>query len=322
MFSLVTVLIHQRVGHGNVWILLRSLNLLGRRTSDLAVLELQTGRKTLILNCDGILLQLEALRQRTKALRLDFLGVLFTNETISQRRIRYHNLGNNLFLTRLSHRLLRDLFNTIFLRRIRIALSIDLRNPLLDLNINRAGHGHLSGTSLSRSTGDLTGLGINFKAFRQTLSSVFRLSPLSDVVRQIIEQWRNLISRVLVKLRTQRQLLRHHSGKRVCHLPTIRRLARCRIHIHHSGGVDRGLLQIFRRLEITRRQHTLIVTLDDADRVLDLFLVTLCISCVPTDCIIRIRHQPSSLGSHLGTGTTLIVIRVVLRNIKNRLRID
>ena len=325
MLGLVAITINQNVLHCHIRLLLRSLNLLGRCTSDLAVLVLQTSRKT--LNRNGVLLQLKALWQLVKAFRLDFLGVILTNEAISQRRIRYHNLGNNLFLTRLSHLLLRDLFNTIFLRRIRIlvhriALSIDLRNPLFDLNINRAGYGHLSGTSLGRGTRDFARLRINLQPRRQPLSSVFRLSPLSDVVRQIIEQWRNLISRVLVILRTQRQLLRHHSSERVCHLPTIRRLTRRRINNNHSCCKDRGLLQILRRLEITRRQHTLIVTLDDADRVLDLFLVTICISCVPTNRIIRIRDQTSSLGGHLRTRTTLIVIRVVLRNIKDRLSIN
>ena len=325
MFSLVTVLIHQRVGHGNVWILLRSRSFSRWSTGDLAALELQTFRKS--LNRDGVFLQLKALRQSIETFRLDILGIFHTNDTISKRSIRHHNLGNDLFLTRLSHRLLRDLFNTIFLRCIRIlvhriALSVDFRNPLFDLNINRAGYGYLSGTSLGRGTRDFARLRINLQTRRQTLSSVLRLGTLNDVVRQIIEQWRNLISRVLVILRTQRQLLRHHSGKRVCHLPTIRRLTRRRININHSCCKDRGLLQILRRLEITRRQHTLVITLDDAHCILKLFLRTVLGRGVPTNRIIRVRHQPSSLRGHLRTRTALIVIRVVLRNIKNRLRIN
>ena len=323
MLGLVAITINQNVLHSHVRLLLRSLNLGSRRTSDLAVLEIQTGRKT--LNRDGILLDLKALRQSIETFRLDILGVIFTNNTISQRRIRHHNLGNNLPLTRLLHLLLRGLLDTLILRCIRIlvhriTLSIDLRNPLLDLNINRAGHNNLSGTSLRRRTSDLAGLVVNFEALRQLVSRVLRLSALSLLLRQITKQGSNIIGRVRIVTRAQRQRLRHNSGKRVRDFPLIRRLLLHRVIINDGSSVDRGLLQVLRSLEITRRDNTLVIALSDAHRILDLSLLTVRTSCVPTDCVIRIRHQPSSLGGHLGTGTTLIVIRVVLRNIEDRLR--
>ena len=322
MLGPVAITINQNVLHSHVRLLLRSLNLGSRRTSDLAVLKLQTSRKT--VNRDGILLQLKALRQSIETFRFDILGVIFTNNTINQRRIRHHNLGHDLLLTRLRHLLLRGLLDALILRCIRIlvhriTLSIDLRHPLLDLNINRAGHNNLSGTSLGRRTSDLAGLGVNFKAIRQLVSRVLRRSTRNDVVRQLLKQRSNIIGRVLIVTRAQRQRLRNDSGKRVRNLPTIRRLLRHRIHIHHSSGVDRGLLQILRRLEITRRDNTLVIALSDAHRILDLSLLTVRTSCIPTDRVIRIRHQPSSLRGHLRPGTTLIVIRVVLRNIKDRL---
>ena len=322
MRGLVAILINQDVLHSHVRLLLRSLNSLLRRTNNLAVLELQAGRKT--LNRDGILLDLKALRQSIETFRLDILGVIFTNNTISQRRIRHHNLGNNLPLTRLLHLLLRGLLDTLILRCIRIlvlriTLSIDLRNPLLDLNINRAGHNNLSGTSLRRRTSDLAGLVVNFEALRQLVSRVLRLSALSLLLRQITKQGSNIIGRVRIVTRAQRQRLRHNSGKRVRDFPLIRRLLLHRVIINDGSSVDRGLLQVLRSLEITRRDNTLVITLGDAHRILDLSLLTVRTSCVPTDCVIRIRHQTSSLGGHLGARTTLIVIRVVLRNIEDGL---
>ena len=324
MLSLVAVLINQRVLHSHVRLLFRSLNLLGRRTSDLAVLVLQTGRKT--LNLDGVLLQLEALRQLVKTFRLDFLGVLLTNNTISQRSIRHHNLGNNLLLLRLRNRRLLSLLNElgrIFLIRIlihRIAILIGDTNRLFNHDLNLTGHSHLSGTSLGRSTGDLSGCLINLQTFRQALCRVLRGSAFGQVLRCILEQRRNLIGRVRIVLRAQRKLLRYNSGERIRDLPTIIRLTRSRINTDHSSGIDRGFLQILRRLEITRRDNTLVITLKLAHRVGKLFLLTVRTSSKPTDRIIRIRDQTSSLGGHLGARTTLIVVRVVLRDVEDRLR--
>ena len=324
MLSLGAVLINQDVLHSHVRLLLRSLNSLLRRTSDLAVRELQASRK--ILNRDGILLQLKALRQCTKAFRLDFLGVLLTNNTISQRRIGYHNLGNNLLLLLLRNSRLLSLLNKlgrIFLIRIlihRIAIFIGDTNRLFNHDLNLTGHSHLSDTSRSRSTSDLAGGLINLQALRQLVSRVLRGSALLHVVRQVLEQRRNIIGRVRIVLRTQRQLLRHNSSKGVGDLPTIIRLTRSRINTDHSSGIDRGFLQILRRLEITRRDNTLVITLKLAHRVGKLFLLTVRTRSKPTDCVIRIRDQTSSLGGHLRARTTLIVIRVVLRNIEDRLR--
>ena len=324
MLSLFAIPVNQHVLHRHVRLLLRSLNRRRRGAGDCAVLELQTGRKT--LNRDGVLLDFKALRKRTEAFRLHFLGVLRTSRTSCKRGIRYHNLGNNLLLARLGNRLFLSLLDALFrilLVRIfvdRVAILINDRHVLLNHNINRTGHSHLSGTSLGWGTRDCAGRLINRQAIRQALRRVFRRSTFSDIFRQLLEQRRYLIGRVRIVTRAQRKLLRNNSGKRIRHLPLIRRLLRHRVIVNDGSGVDRGCLQILRRLEITRRDNTLVIALSDAHRILDLSLLTVRTSCVPTDRVIRIRHQPSSLGGHLGTGTTLIVIRVVLRNIKDRLR--
>ena len=303
MLSLFAIPVNQHVLHRHVRLLLRSLNRRRRGAGDCAILELQTGRKT--LNRDGVLLDFKALRKRTEAFRLHFLGVLRTSRTSCKRGIRYHNLGNNLLLARLGNRLFLSLLDALFrilLVRIfvdRVAILINDRHVLLNHNINRTGHSHLSGTSLGWGTRDCAGLRVNLEALRQPLSRILRRSPLSDIFRQLLEQRRYLIGRVRIVTRAQRKLLRNDSGKRVRHLPTIRRLLRHRIHIHHSSGVDRGLLQVFGSLEITRRQHTLLVTLDDAHLILELNLIARRIGCVPADRIIRIRNQTSSLRRHL-----------------------
>ena len=321
VFGLVAVLINQGVSHGHIRLLFRSLNLLGRRTSDLAVLVLQTGRKT--LNLDGVLLQLEALRQLVKTFRLDFLLVRLTDETVGQLGVRHRDLGDYALVLLLSNLLRFGLFDTlfrIFLVRVlvdRITLLIKHRNILFNLDLNLTGYGHFGGTRLGWGAGDLAGLGVNFETIRQIIGRVGRLSPL---IQLLLEQRRYVVVWVLFTRGAQRQLLRHNRSKGVCNLPPVRRLLRHRINADYSSGVNRGLLQIFRSLEITRRQRTLVVTLDDAHRILKLFLSAILSRGVPADCIISIRHQTSSLGGHLRARTTLIVVRVVLRNIKDGLR--
>ena len=132
MLGLVAITINQNVLHCHIRLLLRSLNSLLRRASDLAVFELQALRKT--LDCNRTFLHLKALRQWAEALRLHILGVLRTSRTSCKRGIRYHNLGNNLLLTRFGNRLLLSLLDTLFrilLARIfvdRVAILINNRH--------------------------------------------------------------------------------------------------------------------------------------------------------------------------------------------------
>ena len=324
MPGLGAILINQRVLHSHVRLLLRSLNRSSRGTSDLTVFELQTFRKTFDRN--RAFLHFKALRQRTKAFRLHILGVLRTNSASSQRRIRDHNLGNNTLLLLLRNRGLLSLLNKlgrIFLIRVlvdRITVFISDTNQLLNHDFNLTGHSHLRSTGSSRSTRDLAGCFINRQTLRQSLGGILRRSTLNLVGRRILKQRSNLISGVLVVPRTQWQLLRHNRSKGVCDLPTIHRFTRRRINTDHSSRVNRGFLQVLRSLEITRLQRALVIALELAHLVLELNLVTLSIGGEPTDRIIRIRHQPGRLRGHLRTRTTLIVVGVVLRNIKERLR--
>ena len=323
MLGLVAVLVHQRVGDGDVRLFLRSVNCLLRRTDDLAVLRLQPLRKA--LNLDGVLLQLEALRQLVKAFRLHFLLVRLTDNAVGQLGVRHCDLGDHLLLTLLRNELLLGLLNAlfrIFFVRVlvdRVAVVVKHRHFLLNHDLDLAGHDDLGGARGGRLAGDLAGLRVDLQACRQVVSRVGRFSALLHVVRQVLEQRRDVVIRELSANRTQRQRLRNNSGEGVSDLPTIRRLTGSRVNRNQRSGVDRCLLQVFRSLEITRLERTLVVALDLAHRVLDLSLSTVRGGGVPTDCVLRVRQQALSLRGYLGARTTLIVVRVVLRNIEIRL---
>ena len=323
MLGLVAVLVHQRVGDGDVRLFLRSVNCLLRRTDDLAVLGLQPLRKA--LNLDGVLLQLEALRQFVKAFRLHFLLVRLTDNTVGQLGVRHRDLGDYLLLTLLRDGLLLGLLNAlfrIFFVRVlvdRVAVVVKHRHFLLHHDLDLAGHDDLGGARGGRLAGDLAGLRVDLQACRQVVSRVGRFSALLHIVRQILEQRRDVVIREVGSHRTQRQRLRNNSGEGVCDLPTIRRLTGSRVNRNQRSGVDGCLLQVFRSLEITRLERTLVIALDLAHRVLDLGLGAVRGGGVPTDCVLRVRQQAGRLRGHLGAGTTLVVVGVVLRNIEDRL---
>ena len=323
MLGLVAILINQGVGHGHIRLLLRSRNRSSRITRDLAILELQAVRKT--LNLEGAFLNLEALRQRTKTLWLYFLLVILANNTVLQRRIRHHNLRDDLFQLLLCNPRLLGLLDTlrgVFLIRVlpnRVTVFIGDANVLLYHDLNLTGYGHFSSARLGWNTSDLAGLRVDLKAIWQLVGGVLRLRILSEVIRQVAKQVRNIVVRVFFPCGAKWQLLWNDSGKRVRNLPAVRHLLRNRINADNRRCVDGGFLQVFGRLEITGRQHTLLVTLDDALLTFELGLITSRIGCVPTNRVIRIRHQTRSLRGHLRPSTTLIVIRVVLRDIKDRL---
>ena len=324
VLGLVAITINQNVLHCHIRLLLRSLNSLLRRASDLAVFELQALRKTFDRN--RAFLHLKALRQRTEALRLYFLLVRLTNSASLQRRIRDHNLCDDTLLLLLRHSGLLSLLNKlgrICLVRVFIhwlTVFIGDTNVLVHHDLNLTGYGHLSGTRLSWSTRDLAGRLINLQALRQPLGRVLRSCAFRLVVWRLSKQRSDVFSLVVVIPRTQWQWCRNNSGKRVRDLPTIRRLTRCRIHTDHSSRVDSSFLQVFRSLEITRLQGALVIALELAHLILELNLIALRISCVPTDRVVRIRHQASRLRGHLRTCTTLVVRRVILRNIEDWLR--
>ena len=228
VLGLVAITINQNVLHCHIRLLLRSLNSLLRRTSDLAVFKLQARWKT--INRNRALLQLETLRQRTEALRLHILGVLLTNSASLQRRIRDHNLCDDTLLLLLRHSGLLSLLDTlrwVFLVRIlvdRVSILIGDTNILINHDLNLTGHSHLSGTRLSWSTRDLAGCLINRQTLRQALRRVLRRSTFSEIFRQLLKQRCYFVGNVLVIPRTQWQWCRNNSGKRVRDLPTIRRL--------------------------------------------------------------------------------------------------
>ena len=266
VLGLVAVLIHQRVGDGDIRLFLRSVNRLLRLAGDCAALELQPFRKA--LNLDRALLQLEALWQLVKAFRLHFLLVVLADDAVGKLGVRHRDLGDHLLLTLLRNEFLFGLLDALFricLVRVfvdRFAIVAKHRHILLDHDLNLASHDDLSGTRGGRLAGDLATLRVDLKASWQILRGEHWFSALFHVARQILEQRCDVVIREIGSHRTQRQRLRHNSREGVGDLPSIRRLAGSRVNRDQRSGVDRGLLQVFRSLEVTRLERALVVTLD------------------------------------------------------------